>query len=93
MLRARLHFLRVHTCNTHSLSLSLTGEQGAHTLFTGQREREREKERERERESEMERKRERERGRKRERERCRIYLLNGKEASVNRALDGSTYPS
>jgi hypothetical protein len=32
-----------------SLSLSLIGEQGAHTLFTGQREREKEGEREKER--------------------------------------------
>jgi hypothetical protein len=38
----------VSACN--SLSLSQTSEQGAHTLFTGQREREREKEREKERE-------------------------------------------
>ncbi len=37
-----------------SLSLSLTGEQGVHTLFTGQREREREKEGGREREKECE---------------------------------------
>jgi hypothetical protein len=51
------HFLLVHTCNTHTLSLSLTCEQGVHTLFTGQRERGREKE------SEMERGRERERER------------------------------
>jgi hypothetical protein len=39
---------RVHA----TLSPSLTGEQGAHTLFTGQREREREREREGEREKE-----------------------------------------
>jgi hypothetical protein len=45
------------------LSLSLTGEKGAHTLFTGQREKERERERgegERERNREVERERERE---------------------------------
>ncbi len=47
-------------------------QQGAHTLFTGQREREKEREREREREKERERKREREREReKEERERMR----------------------
>jgi hypothetical protein len=40
-----------------SLYLSLTGEQGAHTLFTGQRTREKEREREREREGERERER------------------------------------
>jgi hypothetical protein len=34
------------------LPLSLTGEQGAHTLFTGQRERERERDKERKRERE-----------------------------------------
>jgi hypothetical protein len=43
-----------------SLSLSLIGEQGAHTLFTGQRERERKTERERERKRERERERVRE---------------------------------
>jgi hypothetical protein len=52
MLRACLHFLLA--CNSlslplfSSLSFSLTNEQGAHTLFTGQRERERERETERE---------------------------------------------
>ncbi len=53
--------LRVHATLSLSipLSLSLTGEQGVHTLFTGQREREREKE-------EGESERERERGRERE---------------------------
>jgi hypothetical protein len=57
-----------------SLSLSLTDEQGAHTLFTGQRYiyiyKERAGERERERKIEGERE------RKIERERCRIWLLN-----------------
>ncbi len=47
------HFLLARACN--SLSLSLTGEQGAHTLFISQREREREREREKERERERER--------------------------------------
>jgi hypothetical protein len=41
-----------------SLSLSLTGEQGAHPLFTGQRERESERERKRVRKREGERERE-----------------------------------
>jgi hypothetical protein len=70
----------VRACNSLSLSLSLTGEQGAYTLFTGQREREkegyiyikREREREREREGEKERKSKKEGGRKRER--CRKFL-------------------
>jgi hypothetical protein len=50
----------VHACNTLSLfiSLSLTGEQGAHTFFTHQREREREREIEKEGERERVRKRE-----------------------------------
>jgi hypothetical protein len=43
-----------------SFSLSLAGEEGVHTLFTGQREREREKERGGEREREREREREKE---------------------------------
>jgi hypothetical protein len=44
-----------------SLSLSLTGEQGAHALFTNQRERERKRERGRERQRERKRERECER--------------------------------
>ncbi len=54
---------------SHSLSHSLTGEQRAHTLFTGQREREREEEREKEGVREkggVREERERERGRERE---------------------------
>jgi hypothetical protein len=52
---------------THSLSLSLTGQQGAHTLFTGQRERERKREVKRDGERGRERKKEREReGKERE---------------------------
>jgi hypothetical protein len=62
----RLHFLLVL-----ALSLSLTGEQGSHTLFTGQREPKRERERETETETETE----RERGREREREMFRIVIL------------------
>ncbi len=66
-----------------SLSLPLTGEQGGHTLFIGQRERERDtkrereggREREREGEREREREGEREGGRKRGRETSRIWLL------------------
>jgi hypothetical protein len=54
------------------ISLSLTSELGAHTLFTSQRERERE--REKESENEGERERERKRVRMREREICRKWL-------------------
>ncbi len=69
MLRARPHFLLVITlpicaCNSLPLflTLSLTGEHGSHTLFTGQIEREGERGRKREggREREGERERERE---------------------------------
>jgi cell cycle serine/threonine-protein kinase CDC5/MSD2 len=51
-----------------SLYLSLTGEQGAHTLFIGQRKREKERERERKREKERERERKREKEIERNRE-------------------------
>jgi len=37
-------------------------------------------------------KREREGDGERERERCRIWLLNGKQSTVNKSLDGSMYP-
>ncbi len=54
--RLRMHatispsFSLTHTLSLYlSLFLPLTGEQGAHTLFTGQRERERERERGKER--------------------------------------------
>jgi hypothetical protein len=64
------------------MSLSLTGEQGSHTLFTRRerktervREKERERGREGGRERERERGRERERVRKRERERCPEFLF------------------
>jgi hypothetical protein len=60
MLRARRHFLLSCACNSLSLFLSLTSEQGAHTLFTSQREREIERESGREREIERESGRERE---------------------------------
>jgi hypothetical protein len=56
-----------------SLSLSLTGEHGTHTLFTGQIERERE--RGRKREAEREREREKERKREWERETCPELLF------------------
>jgi hypothetical protein len=61
---------------SHSLYLSLTGEEGAqpHTLFTGQRERERDREGERERERERERKREGETERESEKEGENCYL-------------------
>jgi hypothetical protein len=45
----------MHATHTLSPSLSLTGEQGEHTLFTGQRESEREREIKREKEKERER--------------------------------------
>jgi hypothetical protein len=57
-------FLSLPLPPSFSLYFSLTGEQGEHILFTGQRETEKERERERERE----RKREREKERERERE-------------------------
>jgi hypothetical protein len=69
---ARTFCLCVHATLSLSLfispSLSLTTEQGAHTLFTGQRERGRERKRKREREKEREGEREREREREKERE-------------------------
>jgi hypothetical protein len=54
MLRARPHFL-LYLSLPPSFSLSLTSEEDAHTLFTGQRERDKERERERGREGERER--------------------------------------
>jgi hypothetical protein len=63
------------------LSLSLTSEEGAHTLFTGQREREGGKEREREIEREREKEKEGRRERKRDgeigRENCYFNFLKG----------------
>ncbi len=51
------------------LSLSLTGEEGVHTLYTSQRERDKERKREGERDKGRKREGERDKGRKREEER------------------------
>ncbi len=58
------------------LSLSLTGDQGSHTLFTGQRERGREREREREKGGGREKEKEREREREMSRIRIDIFKMN-----------------
>jgi hypothetical protein len=53
--RGRKREMRVHATLSLSLSFSLTGEKGAHTLFSGQRHRERKSSRDIKREGERER--------------------------------------
>jgi hypothetical protein len=95
MLRAHPHFLLARACN--SLSFSLTGEQGSHTLFTGQRERERERGREGEEKEVSVRKREGERERERvcekEGERVKqIMCFNCPELLFLKGMTGALAP-